>query len=249
MTCYANLPNQALFGRDYRLFRTERHSLRVCRSADVAADLTSNGDSWVTNDRDKLQMRENPRRLFVRDPLPGTEPVSCSQGSPPRHQEPHSGSDMPHSADGHAGKAGQPGEARTHDRLYGDSSAQAQQESRSTRPLSDAEVGTAAARAHVCISNAMQVSCWECAFTDWALASTPVQVSEMLPKLEASSELSVQPSLAQLAGMAREDAKSLAEVLLRAAVFRVVMFLRVDKDEATELRAFRLPILRSSSRE
>ena len=45
-----------------------------------------------------------------------------------------------------------------------------------------------------------------------------LQVSELLPKLEASSELSVQPSLTQLASMAREDAASLAEVLRHAVV-------------------------------
>ena len=50
---------------------------------------------------------------------------------------------------------------------------------------------------------------------------TSVQVSELLPKLEASSELSVQPTLAQLASMAREDAASLAEVTLRAAVIEL----------------------------
>ena len=115
--------------------------VRLCRSAEAAADLPNNGNSEVAYAGDKLQMRENPRRLFVRDPLPGTEPVSYSQGSPPAQRAPQSGSEAPQTADGNAATAAQHGEARMHERAYGDGSAQAQHESRSGRPLSDAEVG------------------------------------------------------------------------------------------------------------
>ncbi len=135
--------------------------LRLCRSAEAAAaDLPSNGNSGVVNDGDKLQMRENPRRLFVRDPLPGTEPVSYSQGSPPAQRAPQSGSEAPQSADGNAANAGQNGEARMHDRAYGDGRAQAHRESRSRRPLSDAEVGRAAACTCFLPWNATSVGSW-----------------------------------------------------------------------------------------
>jgi len=74
------------------------------------------------------------------------------------------------------------------------------------------------------------------------------QVSELLPKLEASSELSVQPSLTQLASMAREDAASLAEVLRHAVGGLRCDVLHVFSFKTSALHALRLPILRSSSR-
>ena len=70
----------------------------------------------------------------------------------------------------------------------------------------------------------------------------------MLPQVEASSELSVQPTLAQLAGMAREDPISLAQVTAEVTVVNTFYHARSDKiveQNKLFVCAFRCPTLQS----
>ena len=121
---------------------------RTSRSAEAAADLNSNGGNRAVNGGGTMQMRENPRRLFVRDPLPATEPASQSQPSPPEQQD-----DAQVITEGSIGGNGDHGKERVQNRLHDGGGAQARHERRAERRLSDAEVGVAAVgcslRAHM----------------------------------------------------------------------------------------------------
>jgi Nucleoporin autopeptidase len=226
---------------------------RGCQPADADCRAPSTGGERAESthsgaaDGTGQDSQPDPRRLFVRDPLPSTASASTSTAAPAtgrpsrddgdtrdqpaggqsdgepeiqasdsgrgqqQQQQPQRQKSQPDRQQREEGRGD--GEERTEQPA--DRNGGASGRARSGNLQDDEVCGLPAAlrmlSAHASTARLVQDACTVLQQTDQAVHAVS-QISEMLPQLQPGSDYHVQPSLTQLAAMAREDPESLAHV-------------------------------------